>query len=191
MGIAAHIRAASQGGPRFDASMTPEQRKSPENAIWLCLSCSKIIDASPDAFTVDGLHAWKKNAEIMAARDSKITSDHVGMLLVEVETARIEILGFCAHWQAFDPSNTRHPQLSFWQRAELHTNHTSAMRAAYHEGIAPRISAVLTSAQLILGPDSREVVKLAKEFEYAETNYLSMIECAKALQKVKDVLALR
>ena len=40
----AHICAAAQGGPRYDASMTPEERKSFENGIWLCQSCSKLID---------------------------------------------------------------------------------------------------------------------------------------------------
>ena len=34
----------AQGGPRYDASMTPEERKSFENGIWLCQSCSKLID---------------------------------------------------------------------------------------------------------------------------------------------------
>lgn len=44
IGVAAHICAAAKGGPRYDASMTPEERKSPENGIWLCQSCSKLID---------------------------------------------------------------------------------------------------------------------------------------------------
>ena len=34
----------AQGGPRYAASMTPEERKSFENGIWLCQSCSKLID---------------------------------------------------------------------------------------------------------------------------------------------------
>ena len=43
IGVAAHICAAAQGGPRYDASMTPEERKSFENGIWLCQSCSKSV----------------------------------------------------------------------------------------------------------------------------------------------------
>ena len=34
IGVAAHICAAAQGGPRYDASITPEERKSFENGIW-------------------------------------------------------------------------------------------------------------------------------------------------------------
>jgi hypothetical protein len=44
IGVAAHITAASQNGPRFDANMTPEERKSAENGIWLCQNCAKLID---------------------------------------------------------------------------------------------------------------------------------------------------
>lgn len=35
-GKVAHIAAASPGGPRYDASMTPEERGSAENLIYLC-----------------------------------------------------------------------------------------------------------------------------------------------------------
>ena len=36
IGVAAHITAASSKGPRFDKSLTNEQRKSESNGIWLC-----------------------------------------------------------------------------------------------------------------------------------------------------------
>jgi hypothetical protein len=35
-GIAAHIAAASPGGPRYDPTQSPQQRQSRDNAIWLC-----------------------------------------------------------------------------------------------------------------------------------------------------------
>ena len=40
IGVAAHITAASKGGPRYDESLTSHERKSYDNGIWLCLSCS-------------------------------------------------------------------------------------------------------------------------------------------------------
>lgn len=189
--MASHIRAASPGGPRYDVSMSPDQRRSAENAIWLCLSCSKVIDASPDAFTEDGLLAWKKNAEMAAVRDSKVTSDHVGTLLVEVEAARMELLRFCSYWQSSDPSNEWPSKSSFEELSEKMTAHSNLRRAAYHEEITPRISAVLSAVKSILGPDNDEVINLTRAFECAETNYLTMFDCAKALQKTKDVLAMR
>lgn len=44
IGVAAHICAAASGGPRYDSNMSSDERKSADNGIWLCQSCSKLID---------------------------------------------------------------------------------------------------------------------------------------------------
>jgi hypothetical protein len=44
VGVAAHMTAASPGGPRYDLLLTAEQRRSAENGIWLCPSCGKLVD---------------------------------------------------------------------------------------------------------------------------------------------------
>lgn len=59
IGVAAHITAASPGGPRYDATMTSEQRSSITNGIWLCQSHARLIDVNPDAFPVHRLHEIK------------------------------------------------------------------------------------------------------------------------------------
>ena len=191
LGVAAHIRAASPGGPRYDATMSREQRRSAENAIWLCNTCSKVIDDSPDAFTVDGLHAWKRNAEMAASRDSKVTADHVGSAIVELEALRLEILRFSYYWQGSDPVNEWPSESSFEESSRKILKHSHSRIAAYEEQISPRISEALSLATAILGPDSAEVQNLASVSKYARTNYLSMMGCARALQNVKDVLAMR
>lgn len=61
--VAAHICAAAKGGPRYDANMTPQERKSFENGIWLCQSCSKLIDTDTTRYTKDTLQSWKRIAE--------------------------------------------------------------------------------------------------------------------------------
>ncbi|MEY4581703.1 MAG: hypothetical protein RL701_6406, partial [Pseudomonadota bacterium] len=66
IGIAAHICAAAPGGPRFDGSMTPDERKSAENGIWLCSVHSKVIDSRDSQYTVEVLRGWK----VQAQRDS-------------------------------------------------------------------------------------------------------------------------
>ncbi|WP_240224616.1 hypothetical protein [Rheinheimera hassiensis] len=63
IGVAAHIRAAAQGGPRYDPSLTTVQRKSISNGIWLCQSCARLIDTDPARFPVTLLLEWKKTAE--------------------------------------------------------------------------------------------------------------------------------
>lgn len=63
VGKAAHICAASVGGPRFDSKMTPSQRKNTDNGIWLCSNCADLIDKDAETYPVALLHEWKKNAE--------------------------------------------------------------------------------------------------------------------------------
>lgn len=77
IGVAAHICAAAQGGPRYDASMTPEERKSFENGIWLCQSCSKLIDTDITRYPKELLQSWKQLAEQTAILESKLLLPHL------------------------------------------------------------------------------------------------------------------
>ncbi len=63
IGVAAHITAAAEGGPRYDATLTPDERKSPDNGIWFCQNCAKLVDNDPAKYTVEVLRAWKEAAE--------------------------------------------------------------------------------------------------------------------------------
>ncbi len=64
IGIAAHIVAASEGGPRYDFSMTSEQRKDISNAIFLCASCATMIDKNDGKdFSVEQIKKWKEEHE--------------------------------------------------------------------------------------------------------------------------------
>tara|TARA_R110001606_G_scaffold174177_1_gene320804 strand:+ start:6291 stop:10526 length:4236 start_codon:yes stop_codon:yes gene_type:complete len=68
IGVAAHICAAASGvgARRYRADMTPDQRKSHENGIWLCQDCAKAIDSDDPIFTEAFLHSWKqKHSEDM------------------------------------------------------------------------------------------------------------------------------
>lgn len=68
LGVACHITAASPGGPRFDPLLSPEQRASSENGIWLCQSCAKLIDSDFSRYPTELLRRWKVEAEATAAR---------------------------------------------------------------------------------------------------------------------------
>ena len=69
IGKAAHICAAASGGPRYDASMSKEQRKGIKKAIWLCGCCADKIDKDAAAFTVDLLNKWKVAVEKAATEE--------------------------------------------------------------------------------------------------------------------------
>ena len=62
VGVAAHITAAAPGGPRYDTSLTSEQRKSAANGIWLCAVHARVVDSDPK-YTVQVLHQWKADAQ--------------------------------------------------------------------------------------------------------------------------------
>jgi hypothetical protein len=63
IGVAAHIAAASPGGPRYNEHLTPEQRRDIRNGIWLCSNCASAIDRDLTAYTEELLRAWKTIAE--------------------------------------------------------------------------------------------------------------------------------
>ncbi len=64
LGEAAHITAASPGGPRYDPTLTTEQRRDYSNGIWLCGTHAKLVDSDESHFTVEELRSWKKAAVI-------------------------------------------------------------------------------------------------------------------------------
>jgi hypothetical protein len=63
IGVAAHIVAAAQGGPRFDPTLTSKQRASIINGIWLCQNCAHNIDADETRYSIARLYHWKLGAE--------------------------------------------------------------------------------------------------------------------------------
>jgi hypothetical protein len=67
IGVAAHISAASPGGPRYEKDLTSEQRVDSSNGIWLCQTCAKLIDNDPILFSRIALEGWKRAAERSAA----------------------------------------------------------------------------------------------------------------------------
>ncbi len=68
VGVAAHITAASKGGPRYNPSLTQELRSDFENGIWLCQKCAKAVDDDPSKYTEQVLRNWKKRAEESARK---------------------------------------------------------------------------------------------------------------------------
>jgi len=63
VGVAAHIAGAAEKGPRYDCTMSSEQRSSIENGIWLCATHATLIDRDTERFPVAVLHEWKRQHE--------------------------------------------------------------------------------------------------------------------------------
>lgn len=69
IGAAAHICAASAGGPRYDPAQARDARRSKTNGIWLCQNCARLIDTDVRKFSVELLHEWKRRAQERAFRE--------------------------------------------------------------------------------------------------------------------------
>lgn len=90
IGVAAHICAASPGGPRFDSSMTSEQRASSSNGIWLCQNCGKLVDNDEKRHTAGILEEWKRLAEDAALLEVQGKPPEGGR-----EPSDVELVGGC------------------------------------------------------------------------------------------------
>jgi ribosomal protein L37AE/L43A len=66
IGVGAHITAAAYGGPRYDDALSSEDRKSIQNAIWLCQNCAKLVDSDSLHYPVGLLLRWKAHSEDLA-----------------------------------------------------------------------------------------------------------------------------
>jgi RNA polymerase subunit RPABC4/transcription elongation factor Spt4 len=69
IGVAAHITAASKGGPRFDPVLTSKDRSFISNGIWLCQNCAKLIDNDEQVYLEDLLLEWKQISEENCRRE--------------------------------------------------------------------------------------------------------------------------
>lgn len=86
IGVAAHICAAASGpgAKRYDASQTRAQRRHFDNGIWMCYSCSKLIDNEETLHTVAHLKEMK-------ARHQAYVSSLVGVIPMAPFEAQHEI----------------------------------------------------------------------------------------------------
>lgn len=74
IGKAAHIAAASVGGPRYDERMDPEERSSVSNGIWLCSNCHDKVDRNVHSYTTEYLNRLKREAEGSAKKNLGVST---------------------------------------------------------------------------------------------------------------------
>jgi uncharacterized protein YjhX (UPF0386 family) len=96
VGVAAHITAASPGGPRYDPSLTPDERKHANNAIWLCQNCGKLVDNDEARFTENELRRWKRAAEAEALTLIGKTATAVDPMHADFSEEELMLLIACA-----------------------------------------------------------------------------------------------
>src|ERR1700686_653896 len=72
VGHAAHISAASSGGPRYDPSMNPEERASAANGAWMCNTHGTLVDRDDSEYPADAIRQWKNEHERRIAEQVKL-----------------------------------------------------------------------------------------------------------------------
>lgn len=74
-GRGCHITAASPGGPRYDPSLSADERSHADNGIWLCAICADRVDKRENApqYPVELLRVWK------AFHESSTGTDHASL----------------------------------------------------------------------------------------------------------------
>ena len=107
VGTAAHICAAAPGGPRHDEKMSPDERRSVTNGIWMCRSHGTAIDSPDPKFTTELLRTWKRDAEtesrqrvLDGAARPACARIHDAADLRAAAAADIEVLRRTARWPA-------------------------------------------------------------------------------------------
>lgn len=109
----AHIRGANPGAPRYDATMTNDQRRAFTNLLLLCKPHHEVVDKRhPDRYSVETLTEWKAERESAAGIDGQslagITEDRLFGLIEQAvaasrERRQLEVevgMGFAAQGQA-------------------------------------------------------------------------------------------
>lgn len=86
-GHAAHIHAASELGPRYNALQTSEERMSIENGIWLCRECGVIVDNDHSGYSADELRRWKADHEVMV---TEVRTEGYSRSLALLQSGRME-----------------------------------------------------------------------------------------------------
>lgn len=69
IGEAAHISGAAPGGPRYDNTLSADERSSIHNAIWLCVKHARVVDRDTHTYTIEALRSMKRAHEAAIAKE--------------------------------------------------------------------------------------------------------------------------
>jgi hypothetical protein len=100
LGEAAHITAASLGGPRYDPSLSKNERKSIDNGIWMCRPHARLIDCDYLNYSVQTIKAWKQSAENRAYKIlvEGASNDFNNLMLIQITNNCV----FYGEWYSID-----------------------------------------------------------------------------------------
>lgn len=72
VGEICHIRAQSEGGPRYDPALSDDEVDAYSNLILLCPTHHTYIDKDPEDYPIEELERWKKQQEEQTSQLSEL-----------------------------------------------------------------------------------------------------------------------
>ena len=95
-----HIEAPEKGGPRYNPSMTDEDRKSTKNLIVLCYRHHVNVDKDTDLYTVKYLQDMKHSHEVnFSSRPYMISDQMIDRIFKELYLFEHEVSHINKVWQ--------------------------------------------------------------------------------------------
>lgn len=91
IGVAAHITAAATGGPRYNPSLSTQERSHIRNGIWLCQNHAKLIDSDHGSWPASRLHKVKLQHEKFTADTIGLPKDFHSKLDISIYTRALSI----------------------------------------------------------------------------------------------------
>jgi hypothetical protein len=156
VGVAAHITAASPGGPRYAPDLTPQERQGIENGVWLCQNCAREIDLGPEPLSEAVLRHWRRRAEERAAGEARSTDEARARLVEDLDAASQAIRAFVAEWQQRDTPPWDWPE-DFHERSSAILAASYERQGAFHQQVSPLYERAIAQAQELLGADNQHV----------------------------------
>ncbi|MDA1967651.1 hypothetical protein QUF93_11810 [Bacillus hominis] len=79
-----HIKARSEGGPRYDLNQDADERRGFDNLILMCPIHHDVIDSDVESYTVERLIALKKNHNNNPINEDEVSIDIVNQLILNM-----------------------------------------------------------------------------------------------------------
>lgn len=178
IGEAAHITAASPGGPRFDVCLSSQDRCSVQNGIWLCRTCARVVDEDTQRYTPDVLRFWKMDAEELAGREK----GRVAPSLLPIRFALIRLDPRCM-WTPAHRLNKVAARLGCRPEAGFH----EVPEAAWSEfGISPEVDSLDPVFDLTFANDTSSTTVIS-EVGFEPHSVWSALKGVPAAYKVTNV----
>lgn len=192
LGFASHIVAASSGGPRSDEATEQAALRSCANGLWLCGRCAKEIDSAAADYPVELLQRWKRDAELVTARNASVTPDGIAQLVEQVQASQETIREHVGAYYLSTAKALARSRTEGWEAGtEDLLKASSSLMNGYNSNVKPLVIASLNACAAALSDDHPAIVAGREAEARAWPTTFGMEDLYSELLGVVDALLLR